>query len=237
MKIALIGFGKMGGAAQVAAVERGHEVTAIVSSKDDDFSCLAEVNVCIDFTSPDAVLGNLKKIAPLKKNVVIGTTGWESQYDEACRLAEETPFGMLYAPNFSLGAYLFKRLVFYAQELTQPFDFDAAGIEMHHNQKKDAPSGTARDLKGISFKSVRVGDIIGTHQVLFNSGDDTIELTHRASTRMGFARGAVQVAEWLEGKAGAFTFDDFMKDMLCDSKELLHRSSLPLKTKLLISKG
>lgn len=237
MKIGLIGFGKMGGATQVAAVERGHEVPVIISSKDEDFSCLEEVDVCIDFTAPDTVWENLQKIAPFKKNIVIGTTGWESYYERACQLAEATPFGMLYAPNFSFGIYLFKKLVFYAQELTQPFDFDVAGVEVHHSQKKDAPSGTARDLKGIPFSSLRVGDIIGTHQVLFNSGDDTIELTHRASTRMGFARGAVQVAEWLAGKVGVFTFDDFMKDMLCDSKELLHRSSPHSKTKPLMSKG
>lgn len=237
MKIGLIGFGKMGGATQVAAIERGHEVRAIISSKNDDFSCLEEVDVCIDFTSPDAVWENLQKIAPFKKNVVVGTTGWEKYYEDACQLAENESFGMLYAPNFSVGVYLFKKLVFYAQELTRPLDFDVAGLEVHHNQKKDAPSGTARDLKGIPFSSLRVGDIIGTHQVLFNSGDDTIELTHRASTRMGYARGAVQVAEWLEGKVGVQTFDDFMKDMLCDSKELLPPSSLPLKTKPSMSKG
>ncbi|CCB88911.1 4-hydroxy-tetrahydrodipicolinate reductase [Simkania negevensis] len=237
MKIGLIGFGKMGGATQIAAIERGHEVGAIVSSKGDDFSSLEDVDICIDFTAPDAVLENLRKIAPLKKNIVIGTTGWDSQYDEVCKMAEEASLGLLYAPNFSFGVYLFRKLVFYAQELTKPFDFDVAGIEMHHNQKKDAPSGTARSLKGVPFTSLRIGDIIGTHQVLFNSGDDTIELTHRASTRMGFARGAVQAAEWLQGKKGVFSFDDFMKDMLCDSKELLPRSSPHLKIKPSMSKG
>jgi len=223
MKIGLIGFGKMGKAAKAAALEKGHEVTVSLDSSNTDFSPLVEVDVCIDFTSPDAVWGNIQKFAPLKKNVIIGTTGWEKDLPKACQLARETPFGLLYAPNFSIGMYILKKLIDQARTLTEPFEFDVAGVEMHHNQKKDMPSGTAKDLSEIPFASVRCGKLTGIHQVIFNSEDDTIELIHRASSRMGFARGAVQVAEWMEGKTGVYTFDDFMKDTICNSMELLPR--------------
>lgn len=222
MKIGLIGYGKMGKAIEAIAQEKGHEVLVRMDSKTSDFSQLEAVDVCIDFTSPNAVWENIQKLAPLKKSLIVGTTGWETDLPKASKLASETPFGLLYAPNFSIGIYILKKLVAHSKELVEPFGFDVAGVEMHHNQKKDMPSGTAREFSDVPFSSVRCGDIFGIHQVIFNSGDDTIELTHRASSRRGFARGAVAAAEWMQGKMGVWTFDDFMKDTLCSSKELLH---------------
>lgn len=216
MKIGLIGYGKMGRAVEYVALEKGHEVVERIDSKKTDFSALKKADICLDFTAPQAVWKNLEKLACLKKNVIIGTTGWEVDFPKAKKLASKTPFGLLYAPNFSIGIYILKKLIHQSKKLTKPFGFDVAGIEMHHKQKKDQPSGTACDISGIPFASLRCGDLFGIHQVIFNAGDDTIELTHRASSRKGFAMGVIAAAEWMKDKIGVWTFDDFMKDRLCN---------------------
>lgn len=227
MKIGLIGYGKMGKAVEKAALEKGHEIVARLT-READLGLLEEADVCIDFTAPDAVWKTIEFLAPFKKNLVIGTTGWEKHLAQAQELAASSPFGLLYAPNFSIGMYILKKLLEKGAELVRPFDFDVAGLEMHHQRKKDAPSGSAKALsrtlfeslgQDIPFTSIRVGSITGIHQVLFNSIDDTIELTHRASSRMGFARGALAAAEWLQGKVGFYTFDDFMEEVSCNLKE------------------
>ena len=221
MKIGLLGYGKMGTAVEAVALRRGHDVVCRICSSHSAFDLLKEVDVCIDFTEPSAVWTNLQKIAKFKKNIIIGTSGWQADLHKAKDLALKTPFGLLYSSNFSMGIHLFKKLFEHAKKLTEPFGFDVAGVEMHHHDKKDAPSGTAELLSGVPFASVRCGNLFGMHQIIFNAGHDTIELIHRSSGREEFARGAVAASEWIQGKVGVWTFDDFIEDVKCNLKELL----------------
>jgi len=225
MKIALIGYGKMGKIVEQCALQKGHEIVAridtCIDSGQQPFSQIEQADVCIDFTRGKAVLETLKAVAPFRKPVVIGTTGWD--VEGAQSYASE--MGILYAPNFSLGIALFERLLKKANELFSPY-YDASGVEIHHSSKKDLPSGTAvtlsKQIPGLEFQSVRSGSHIGTHQVIFDAPEDTIELTHRARSREGFARGAIDGASWLIGKVGFYTLEDYLKEKL-EWKEPLQR--------------
>lgn len=243
MKIAIIGYGKMGNMISKLAVERGHEVVTIDPVVEADFKdineeSLKDVDVCIEFTVPDQALDNIKKIAAQKKNMVIGTTGWYDQIDEVKKLTKG--LGFIYSGNFSVGVNAFIRIVKEAAKLMGNLDeYDAYGYELHHNQKKDSPSGTAQmianavvdNLKNkkkivtekldrapekdeLHFASVRGGSVPGTHVVAFDSIADTIELKHTARSRLGFALGSVMAAEFIEKKKGWFEIDDLMKDII-----------------------
>lgn len=203
IKFHLIGYGKMGKLVEKAALSRNHEIVD-----------LENADVCIDFTTPEAVLDTLKKIAPLKKNVVIGTTGWQQHLPEVEELVKEYQIGLLHSPNFSLGVNLFMQVV---EEAAKKFlaypDYQVGALELHHSEKKDAPSGTALSLakkigKPVEFASVRCGNFPGTHSIFFDSKADLITLTHEARSREGFALGAVRAAEWLQGKKGIYTMED-----------------------------
>lgn len=226
MKIALIGYGKMGRLIAQLAPHRGHEIIAIVSrsTKDTDsqLNHLHEADILIDFSHPEAVLNHLHQSIALKKPLVIGTTGWDNQLALVKELVASSSIGCLYAPNFSIGVHLFKKIVSYATQLIAPFaEYDLSGIEYHHKQKLDAPSGTAKalsstimehlpHLKDFQFSSVRCGHIPGTHTLHLDSPVDTITLTHQARNREGFAHGALTAAEWLKNKKGFFTLDDLI---------------------------
>ncbi|MBI2145347.1 4-hydroxy-tetrahydrodipicolinate reductase [Candidatus Woesearchaeota archaeon] len=246
MKIALIGYGKMGKEVERAAKMRGHSVCAIIdpsnagaTHKDvGDGSCLKDAEVVIDFTVPAAVLGNIKKVSAAKKNLVIGTTGWYDGMTEAKQLVGQAGTGLIYSSNFSVGVNVFYRVVEAAARLVNKVpEYDVFGYELHHNQKLDSPSGTAKSIAEllvknigrkkqvqydrldrrinsdeIHFASVRSGWIPGTHVVGFDSEADTIELKHTARSRSGFALGAVMAAEWLKGRKGFFTMNDFISD-------------------------
>ena len=237
MKIALIGYGKMGKLLEAKALEKGFSITAIVDSKNSLKSkmtrdALLNADVCIDFSTPDAVLENIKALAPLKKNIVMGTTGWLDKEDEIKALVEKHRLGFIYASNFSIGVALFSSLVEQAAKIFLPFkQYEARGFEIHHNKKLDAPSGTAKSLadivnkerstdfkknKPITFSSIRVGHVPGTHTLLFDSEVDTIELTHIARNREGFAEGALLAAEWIQNKIGLFTINDLINEIHYD---------------------
>jgi len=219
MKIALLGYGKMG-----KCIERlaDHPIVCRISSDQKGWEKVPEADLCIDFSHPHAVLGNLKKCSSLQKNLVIGTTGWERDLENAKKIIEEYGIGALYAPNFSLGMYLFMQLLQYSAQAIQPFkEYDVGGLEMHHKHKKDAPSGSALEIskrlkeilsQDIPFTSLRLGSILGKHTVLFDSSFDTITLSHEAKNRDGFALGALQAAEWLLGKKGFFSLNDFIQE-------------------------
>lgn len=213
MKIALIGYGKMGKMVEHQAAERGYEIVARFDIQKRPFSQIEAADVCIDFTQPSAVLETLEAIAPYKKPLVIGTTGWDVK--QARPYAKE--MGILYAPNFSLGVALFEQLLKKAHMLLSPY-YDSSGVEIHHKEKKDIPSGTAahlsKSIPGLEFQSVRTGLETGTHQVVFDAPEDAIELTHRAKNREGFAKGALDAAEWLIGKVGFYTFEDVIEEVL-----------------------
>lgn len=203
LKIALIGYGKMGRMVEAIALERGHRIVP-----------LEEAFVCIDFTRPEAALPNVQKLAPLGKNIVMGTTGWYEQLPEVEKLVKQHAIGFLYAPNFSLGVQLFLQVVAEAaKRYLSHEEYSVGGYELHHAAKKDAPSGTAKALmervgRPMEFAAIRCGSIPGTHTLIFDSKADTITLQHEARSREGFALGAVKAAEWLTGKKGFYTMED-----------------------------
>ena len=221
MKIALLGYGKMGKAVESAAAANGYEVVARMGRTGNDWGKIDAADVCIDFSHASVVFEHLKQCASRKKSCVIGTTGWAADLPQAKALAEEAGIGVLFSPNFSLGVYLFLKILDYGAALFDRFpEYDAGCIEWHHAKKKDAPSGTAleicRRLKESIHRidqpnvaSVRLGSIPGKHLVMFDSPYDTISLCHEARGREGFAAGALQGAEWLLGKTGLYTLDDF----------------------------
>jgi 4-hydroxy-tetrahydrodipicolinate reductase len=233
MKIALIGFGKMGREIEAVAREQG-ETVAKVFEIDNPVrpADLADVDVCIDFSTPDSVLANIRSAVEARKDLVVGTTGWDKHLEEVRGMVKDS--GLLYSSNFSLGMNIFFRITASAAELMrQSSEYDPYIEEIHHRQKADSPSGTALSLgrillarisrkKGILSKppegkippdmlhisSVRAGTGTGTHTVGFDSEADLIELRHTAKNRRGFALGALTAARWLHGRKGIYTMDD-----------------------------
>lgn len=197
---------------------------------------LKGVDVCIDFSSPESVVETITEIASLGKNLVVGTTGWYDRLDEVRQIVKKHGIGLLYASNFSLGVNIFMKIVMDSARLFQHHPaYDVAVSEVHHRGKSDAPSGTALSLGSVILKefkrksellpetshgkikpsqlhvtSTRLGSVTGKHTVLFDSEADTIELTHTAKNRTGFALGAVVAAEWLKGKKGVYTMRDVL---------------------------
>ncbi len=203
MKIALFGYGKMGKRVAHLAGARGHHIV----------SDLGEADAAIDFSVAEAVLLHVEKTCATHVPLVIGTTGWEEKLPIAQQMVTNASNAALYAPNFSLGVALFRKLLKEAAPLLAHYEI--SGCEWHHATKQDAPSGTAkaiqRDLVMKSpFASVREGEKVGTHTVTFDSQVDQITLTHEAKSRDGFALGAIQVAEWIHDKTGWFTLDDML---------------------------
>ncbi len=221
-----MGYGKMGQMIEKIALARGHTIAARLTSRNQEWEALQQTDICIDFTHPECVIDNIKKIAELKKNVVIGTTGWHDSMDIVRSIVDENNIGALHSPNFSIGVHLFFQIVAHASKLINAFqEYDVAGIEYHHNSKKDAPSGTALEMAKVietnmkridkvPLSSVRCGSIPGIHTVLFDSFCDTLSITHEARSREGFALGAVLAAEWLKGKRGLYTFADCVQDII-----------------------
>lgn len=230
MKIALLGYGKMGKVIERIALERGHE---IVLKKDETntFEGLSNADVAIDFSVPMAAVENISSCFHTNVPVVSGTTGWLEHYDEMIALCNEKKGGFISSSNFSLGVNLFFELNDYLAKIMAPYaSYSVDMEEIHHTQKLDAPSGTAISLaKGvienshytnwtldkpteneIHIEAKRIADVPGTHTVTYNSEVDSIEIKHTAHNREGFALGAVIAAEWLAGKQGVFT----MKDVL-----------------------
>jgi 4-hydroxy-tetrahydrodipicolinate reductase len=230
MKIALLGYGKMGQTIERIALERGHEIVL----KKDEFNTyegLSNADVAIDFSIPAVAVANISSCFYANVPVVSGTTGWLDRYDEMVALCQEKNGAFISSSNFSLGVNLFFGLNEYLAKMMSKFDsYKVEMEEIHHTQKLDAPSGTAISLaKGviensdyaswtlkeakenqIHIDAVRTENVPGTHTVTYNSNVDTIEIKHTAHNRDGFALGAVIAAEWIVGKQGIFT----MKDVL-----------------------
>lgn len=226
MKIALIGYGKMGQMIERVALNRGHSIVARLRDKQWEMEGLCEADVCMEFSQPDCVLENVRRVAELKKDLIIGTTGWNGQTELIQAIVKENQIGALYSPNFSIGVNLLLEILTHASKIMNAFkEYDVAGVEYHHNEKKDSPSGTALQIaqaieknmervEQMPFSSVRCGSIPGTHKVLFDSKCDTISITHEARNREGFAQGAVLAAEWLQGRKGFYTFADCMQEII-----------------------
>jgi 4-hydroxy-tetrahydrodipicolinate reductase len=216
MKLFLLGHGKLGKEVEKIALERGHEIVGVGTSQMIPWDLYSVADVCIDCTNKEAFEANLPKLLSLKKPLVIATTGIEPLLP----LLREKEVWCLYCPNFSLGFACFCHIVRTAALLEGIFD--VAGLEIHHSEKKDAPSGSAKKLqtffaKDIPFSSVRVGNSFGTHTLIFEGKDDIITLTHEAKGREGFARGAVLGAEWILKNSGFFTMEDFFHERVADS--------------------
>ncbi len=226
MKITLIGYGKMGQMVEKMAHSMGHSIVGHCTSKTWDLKAIQESDICIDFTEPEVVLENIFRVIEYKKPIIVGTTGWYDHLELVRKKVGGSQTGLLYGSNFSIGVYLFLRAIRNTASMIGAFpEYDIAGIEYHHNQKKDSPSGTAKEMiqaieasipgvAAVPFASVRCGSIPGTHTVLFDSPCDTLTFTHTARTREGFAKGAVLAAEWLIGKQGVYSFQEYMEDFI-----------------------
>jgi 4-hydroxy-tetrahydrodipicolinate reductase len=227
MRVLLVGYGRMGRLVGELAADYGCEVLGIVDpvspahSGDVNDPRWRDVDVAIDFTSPDAVLGNVSALARRRINVVLGTTGWQRHESELRRVVAEAGSGIVAAPNFATGMVLFEALVAQAARLfAARGDFGAWLHEAHHAMKKDAPSGTALKLKKameeagydrvIDVAATRAGHIPGTHTVGFDAASESIALVHTARDRGAFARGALTAAQWVQGKTGWFTMQDVL---------------------------
>lgn len=230
MKIALLGYGKMGQAIEKIALQRGHEIV-LKKSINDTFDGLENADVAIDFSAPDSAVNHITESLNKKIPIVSGTTGWLERYDKMKNLCQAKNGSFIYASNFSLGVNLFFKLNENLAQLMKNFDgYQVNMEEIHHTQKLDAPSGTAISLaeqiiqhsaytswqlgqtqdKAIGIEAKRIENVPGTHSVTYTSGIDEIEIKHTAHSREGFAQGAVIAAEWIIGKNGIFT----MKDVL-----------------------
>jgi 4-hydroxy-tetrahydrodipicolinate reductase len=226
MKIALIGYGSMGKTVEALAKEKGHEIVFIATSADAVLSeeelakRLKQADVAIDFSVPVAVKRNVASCLLAEIPLVEGTTGWNSEFDSIKMMVERSEGALIFSANFSIGVNIFYKLVSLAAQLFSKFpEYDVFIEERHHHRKKDSPSGTALKLKQIisesieksfSISSTRAGEIPGTHLVGFDSKTDTIELTHTARSRQGFALGAIFAAEWIQGKKGFYEFSQII---------------------------
>ena len=236
MKIALIGYGKMGKIIEAVANARGHEIVLKIDLENiDAFTAehLALADVAIEFTGPHSALENIKKCIAFGVPVVSGSTGWLDHWSEIEKACKEKNGCIVYSSNYSIGVNLFFELNKYLAKLMDPYtDYDVSMTEIHHTEKKDAPSGTAISLaeqilsnigrkdnwindqaaapNQLHIHSERIDPAPGTHQVKYSSAIDDIEIIHTAHTRKGFASGAVLAAEFAKQKNGIFT----MKEVL-----------------------
>ena len=240
MKLALIGYGKMGKEVEKIAASRGHEIVLKLNKSSFEGISgqeLTQADVAIEFTTPDSVISNLTKCFNAGIPVVTGTTGWYNHFDKIRTLCQETNASLFYATNFSVGVNIFFQLnEVLAKMMSNLEDYNVSMEEKHHIHKKDAPSGTAITLaEGIiknyprlnrfsihpteeknvlRIEVTRKDEIPGTHAVTYISASDEIKITHRAFDRSGFATGAIYAAEFLSGKKGIFT----MKDLFSQDK-------------------
>lgn len=230
MKIALLGYGRMGKVIERIALERGHEIV-LRKNDGDTFDGLETADVAIDFSVPDAAVGNISTCLNGNIPVVSGTTGWLEQYHDMAKLCEDKGGAFIYGSNFSLGVNIFFELnAHLAKMMSNLKQYKVSMEEIHHLQKLDAPSGTAislakdiianSDYSSWALENAKADEILidakreegipGTHSVFYDSEVDQIEIKHTAHSREGFALGAVIAAEWLVGKKGIYT----MKDVL-----------------------
>jgi 4-hydroxy-tetrahydrodipicolinate reductase len=234
MKILLVGYGKMGKTIERVARERGHEIAGKIDVDNLGDLDTVQADAAIEFSHPDAAYNNVKKCIERNIPVVCGTTGWLARKGEVDQLTREKGSTFFYASNYSLGVNVFFKLNEHLSRMMNQFDaYNVSIQEVHHVEKKDAPSGTAITLadgiikhlgrkqkwvKGsggqpdeIEVQSFRIDDVPGTHVIKYASLIDDIEIKHTAHSREGFALGAVMVAEWIRGKKGVLNMDDFLK--------------------------
>ena len=219
MKVLLVGYGKMGRMIEELAPAHGLEIAGTIDVGRGDWTTAADV--AIDFSTADALRTNFARYVERKLPAVIGTTGWSAHEADLRAQAERAGLGVVAAANFSIGVNLFQLIVAEAARLFQAHDQYGAWVhEAHHATKRDAPSGTALMLRDtmtgvyrrpIDMSSTRAGTIPGVHTVGFDGPSDTIELTHTARDRRGFAVGALVAAKWIHGRVGWYTMQDVLR--------------------------
>lgn len=233
MKIALLGYGKMGKTIERLALERGHEISHKIN-EDVENANFSEADVAIDFSIPTAAFTNIKTCIENNLPVISGTTGWLENYESAVKLCDAKNGTFLYASNFSIGVNLFFDLNEKLAKIMDPFqNYSVAIEEIHHLQKLDAPSGTAISLaqqiitnsrkegwqldhaedNEIPITAKREDNVPGTHTVSYISEIDSIEIKHTAHSREGFALGAIIAAEWIKDKKGVFSMKDVLQNI------------------------
>ncbi len=226
MTILLLGRGKTGSLVAEVARERQHRVRVLGAAHNESGRALgretlADVDLVVDFTTPDAVVYNMEACIRNHTNMVVGTTGWYGEIPRIKKLVEESGVGFVYAANFSIGVNLFFDIVRAAAPALR-HGYQGRIVEKHHVHKKDAPSGTAAQMRNIirdatqtelPIESLREGEVVGMHQITFDSAADTITLVHDSKSRRGFAEGAVRAAEWLKGQRGFYDFKDIFRDL------------------------
>ena len=227
MRIVIVGNGRMGRAVAALAERRGHTIHAVISRADNPggraltSDRLAGADVALEFTRANAAVANLERLIEAGVPAVTGTTGWHEELPRVRSLVERRGGALLHAVNFSLGVHLFLRA---AHDLARRFagrpEFEAFLLEEHHAGKRDAPSGTARELQAraraadagrpFPITSVRAGATPGTHEMAYDGPYERVTLSHVARSRDGFAAGALAAAEWLPGHPGVHTVDDML---------------------------
>ncbi|WP_420551151.1 4-hydroxy-tetrahydrodipicolinate reductase [Tenacibaculum aiptasiae] len=230
MKIALLGYGRMGKEIEKIALQRGHEIVIKTSGKED--YNISDADVAIDFSVPSSAFNNITNCINNKIPVVSGTTGWLEHYNSVVELCNEKKGAFIYASNFSLGVNVFFELNKQLSKMMNTLNqYNVSIEEIHHTKKLDAPSGTAITLaegiiensdktaweldqktseNNIPISAIRTPEVPGTHTVTYNSEIDTIDIKHTAHNRQGFALGAVVAAEWLISKTGVYTMRDVL---------------------------
>jgi 4-hydroxy-tetrahydrodipicolinate reductase len=241
LRLALIGYGKMGNEVERVAVDRGMEITARVDIDTPSLSIegVRKADVAVHFALPPTVVKHVEELATLGKPIVVGTTGWQSDREKVQSLVQSSGIGLVYASNFSLGVNIFYRILKEAGTLFGRFgEYDVSIHEIHHKDEVDSPSGTAISIANLLLSTIRrkreilpgspegkirpeqlqvtssrIGSVVGTHGVTFDSTADSIDIVHRAKNRMGFALGAVVAAEWIKDKHGMYSFDEVLEDV------------------------
>ncbi|HEV1996138.1 MAG TPA: dihydrodipicolinate reductase C-terminal domain-containing protein [Candidatus Acidoferrum sp.] len=228
--LAIVGYGKMGHLIEQFAPEYGFDVRAKFDGSNNvhaqalSHETLRGVDVAVEFTTPQAAPQNIRRLAVLGINTIVGTTGWFDDLPSAREAVTKSGTGLVWAPNFSVGVNLFMQAVAHTAALfAKHADYEAWGWEIHHSAKKDAPSGTLKKLaeemrangynRPVSVGSNRAGAHPGTHEIGFDSSADTITLRHTARNREGFARGALRAARWVVGKKGLFEFHEILGEL------------------------
>jgi 4-hydroxy-tetrahydrodipicolinate reductase len=229
-KLAIVGYGKMGRMIDKLAPEHGFEVALRLDSSANAGAAaitrenFERIQVAIDFSTPAAAPQNLERLAALQIPAVSGTTGWTAKAPEIHAAVKQHAAALVTSANFSVGVQIFLKLAACASSLlAQQPDYEAWAWEIHHSAKKDAPSGTLLTLierakktgysRPIDASSNRAGAHPGTHELGFDSAQDTITIRHTARNREGFARGALRAAQWIQGKQGVFDFADIVGEL------------------------
>lgn len=237
MKIAIVGYGAMGKEAEAQARQKNIEISEIFDiDRKLDANKKYDFDVAIEFSRPDAVMGNIETLCAMGKNAVVGTTGWTGEIDKVKAMVADAGTGFVWGSNFSIGMRMFFKIVDLASKLANDFEqYDVFLHEIHHKRKKDSPSGSAKsiaeillanldrktraqyetaheaiDAEALHVSSTRGGEVTGTHTLYLDSAADVLQLEHRAKNRSGFAGGAIVAAEFICGKTGFYEFGEVL---------------------------